>query len=215
MSSLKKLSILLLILLLPSIAYLLMTTGKNNYKTLLVFGEKSLSESGDTIYHKVPDFAFANQNGDTIRWKNYEDKIVVADFFFTRCGSICPQMTMQLVRVQEKFKAERSLKIVSFTVDPEADSVEVLKAYAKRFMVKDAKWNLLTGNKNEIYSLGVKGFLLPTQEDALAPGGFLHSEYLVLLDKDRRIRGFYDGTSKLSVDTLMDEIMVLLQEYHQ
>lgn len=190
-----------------------MIKGKNQFKKLPIYGDKELSVTGDTIYHTVSDFSFSNQEGDLVTLKDYEGKIMVADFFFTTCPTICPKMTGSLNRVQEKFKAQRELRLVSFTVNPENDSVPVLKEYAKKHMIKSSKWNLLTGNKEEIYKLGVNGFLVPAQEDALAPGGFLHSEMVMLIDKEKRIRGFYDGTNKASVDTLIDEIIVLLQEY--
>lgn len=215
MTGASKIALLLLILIVPSVGYLLITTGKNNYKRLPYIGERTISEKGDTIYHSVPDFSFTNQNGEPVSWATYDDKIVVVDFFFTTCPTICPKMTTQLVRVQKKFAAQRDVKLLSFTVNPETDNVEALKDYERKFMIKDSKWNLLTGDKKKIYELAINGFKLPAGEDAMAEGGFLHSEYVMLIDKDRHIRGFYDGTNKASVDTLIDEIIVLLQQYKE
>lgn len=213
LSGLSKILILAAILIVPSLWYMWLITGRNHYIRLPIFGEREVSASGDTVYHTIPSFSFVNQNGEPITDEYYKDKIYVADFFFATCQSICPKMTTQMTRIQEKFKAERNLKLASFTVNPENDSVPVLREYARQYMVKDSKWNLMTGKKEDIYKLGVNGYLVPAQEDALAPGGFLHSEYFILVDKEKRIRGFYDGTSKGAVDTLMDEIIVLMQEY--
>lgn len=215
LSGSKKVALLFLVLIVPSIAYMLMTRGVHHFTKLPVYGEKELSSGGDTLFHTIPDFSFTNQDGKNITQEYYKDKIYVADFFFTTCPSICPKMSSSLGKIQEKFKAQRDVKLVSFTVNPENDSVEVLKDYAKKFMVNSSKWNLLTGSKMEIYELGVKGYLVPASEDALAPGGFLHSEYLMLIDKEKRIRGFYDGTNEAAVDSLIGEIIVLMQEYRK
>jgi len=210
----KKAIILFIVLLFPGLLYLYMSTGKHHFKTLPVIGEREgLTASGDTIFHTVPDFHFMNQEGKMITQDDYKDKIYVADFFFTSCPTICPKMSASLQRVQDKFKAQRDIKILSFSVDPEHDSVPVLNAYARKFTVDKSKWNLVTGEKKDIYELAVKGYLVPVQEDVLAPGGFLHSEMMALIDKEKRIRGFYDGTDAAAVDTLMDEIVVLMQEY--
>lgn len=206
------LGVLFAILLLPSLVYLLLIMGKNHFKPLPIIGEREVAANGDTIYHTIPPFRFQNQEGKFISDTFYDGKIYVADFFFTKCTTICPKMSGSLQRVQDKFKAQRDLKLASFTVDPEADSVPVLRAYAKRFIVNSAKWNLMTGKKEDLYKLGVNGFLLPAQEDALDPEGFLHSEYCVLIDKQKRIRSMRDATDPAQVDTLIDEIMVLLQE---
>lgn len=212
-SGLKKLLILFTVLFIPSLAYLLLISGKNKFNRLPILGVSTISPQGDTIYHTVPPFALVNQDGESVTEKDFEGKIMVADFFFSTCETICPKMTGQLYRVQEKFKAQRELRLVSFTVDPKHDTPEVLRDYARKNLANAPKWTFLTGDQQQIYELGVKGFLLPAQEDALAPGGFLHSEMLVLVDKEKRIRGFYDGTNPSAVDTLMGEIMVLLQEY--
>ena len=206
------LGILFAILILPSLVYLLLITGKNRFKPLPIIGEREVAANGDTIYHTIPPFRFQNQEGKFITDTFYNGKIYVADFFFTSCGTICPKMSGSLQRIQEKFKAQRDLKLASFTVDPERDSVPALKSYAKRYMVNPRKWNLLTGKKEDLYKLGVNGFLLPAQEDALDPEGFLHSEMCVLIDKQKRIRSMRDATDPAQVDTLIDEIMVLLQE---
>ena len=207
--------VLFTILVIPSLSYLFLITGKNNFKHLEIFGPRDLDSKGDTIYHTIPDFSFTNQEGKTITKKDLEGKIYVANFFFATCPTICPKMSMQLQRVQTEFAAQRELKIISHTVNPEKDTVEALAAYGKKFMVNPSKWYLVTGNKKEIYDVAIKGYFLPTEDEGGGPDNFTHSEKLVLVDKEKRIRGYYDGTNQASVDTLMDEIKVLLLEYKE
>ncbi|MBX7180995.1 MAG: SCO family protein [Bacteroidia bacterium] len=208
------------VLLLPSILYLLLTTGRHNFVHLPIFypeGTKDTVINGkkttDTIYHKIPNFNLIDQSGKTISQADLNGKIYVADFFFTRCPGICKDMASQMVRVQEKFRTFPGFAIVSHSVDPVADSLSILQDYAQLVGANDSIWHLCTGNRDEIYSLGVDHYKLPAQEDAKAPGGFLHSEYFVLVDKDKRIRGYYDGTKTTEVDRLMEDIKVLMAEY--
>lgn len=178
-------------------------------KTIIVKGK----ERPDTIYHTIPDFKFINQNGDTVTEKVIENKIFVADFFFTTCPSICPKMMTQMMRVDSAMKEREDFRILSHTVNPNHDSVEVLAAYAKTINADPERWMLVTGDRKHIYDLGIDGYKLAVDEDPRAPGGFLHSELFVLADKSKRIRGYYDGTDSASVNKLINDINILMAEY--
>jgi protein SCO1 len=178
---------------------------------------KQVSRDGkvgyDTIYHTIPDFAFVNQDGALVTNKTFHDKIYVADFFFTSCPTICPIMKTQMLRVYEKFKDNDDILLLSHSIDPVYDSVPVLKVFSDRLGVDSRKWHFVTGDKDEIYEIGEKSYMVTAQEDADEPGGYLHSGAFILVDKDRRIRGFYDGTKELEVDRLIRDIPTLLKEY--
>ncbi len=216
-----KIAGLLSLLTLPAIFLLLMSTAKHNFVELPKYGEKipftkmvDGKQIVDTIYHTIPAWSLTNQDGKIVTDLDYRGKIYVADFFFTSCGSICPKMTRQMFRLQWKLKdrAFDDILLLSHTVDPENDTPERLKKYGDKTEANYSKWTFLTGNKRSIYELGVMGYLLSTREDALAPGGFLHSEKLVLVDRKGHIRGFYDGTSSEDVDRCADEIKLLLKK---
>jgi protein SCO1/2 len=160
-------------------------------------------------YHTIADFSFTNQNGKTITQKDYEGKIYVADFFFTTCGSICPKMTTNLSDVQKAFANNPKVKLLSFTVFPETDSVPVLKAYAKKNQVNDAKWNLVTGDKKEIYTLARKSYLAVKLGKPSELYDMVHTENFVLVDTKKRVRGFYDGTNKEDIKRLIEDITFL------
>jgi protein SCO1 len=178
---------------------------------------KQVSRDGkvgyDTIYHTIPDFAFVNQDGALVTNKTFHDKIYVADFFFTSCPTICPIMKTQMLRVYEKFKDNDDILLLSHSIDPVYDSVPVLKVFSDRLGVDSRKWHFVTGDKDEIYEIGEKSYMVTAQEDVDEPGGYLHSGAFILVDKDRRIRGFYDGTKELEVDRLIRDIPTLLKEY--
>lgn len=160
-------------------------------------------------YHRIADFSLLNQNGDTITQENYRDKIYVADFFFTTCPTICPIMTANLVEVQAALANDPEVLLLSHSVTPEIDSVAQLKKYAIVKGVNDAKWNLVTGDKKQIYELARKSYLA-VQEDG--DGGLfdmIHTENFILVDKQRRIRGFYDGTKEEEMDRLLSDIEIL------
>ena len=184
-----------------------------NIETLPIFGQKQFIEGidQDTIYHTVPNWSFQNQYGDTIKSDFYSGKVYVVDFFFSHCPTICPAMTMNMVKLQQMTK-ELNVSFVSFTVDPKQDSSERLLWYQETFGINGHNWNLLTGNQTLIYQLGVNGFLVPNQEDALAPGGFLHSEKMMLIDTRSRIRGYYDGTDIDQMTILLNDIIKLKQD---
>jgi protein SCO1/2 len=178
-------------------------------------GEIDFNEKGDTVYHTIPAFEMINQEGKTITNKNFEGKIYVADFFFTTCGSICPLMTNNLVKVQNEFINDSTVKILSFTVNPETDSVEILNAYAKKYGAINSKWSFCTGAKNKIYKLAQRGFLLvPPDVDVNDSSQFIHDERFNLVDAKGRIRGTYSGTDSLEVQQLIEDIKTLKDELH-
>ena len=186
-------------------------------KTLPIFNPSDVNpELVDTTvqyvrkYHTVSDFLFINQNGDTITQKNYEGKIYVADFFFTTCGSICPKMTTNMIDIQTAFINNPKVLLLSHTVFPEIDSVSVLKAYAKKNGVIDTKWNLVTGDKKEIYSMARKSYLAVKLGKPEELYDMVHTENFILIDTKRQIRGFYDGTDKKEIQRLIEDIHFLI-----
>ena len=166
--------------------------------------------------HTIGEFSFKNQNGDTITQADVDGKIYVAEYFFTTCGSICPIMNKQMQRVQKAYMREQDLKILSFTVDPDVDTVEQMKRYAVEHEANDEQWHFLTGSKEDLYSLARKSFfvLKPAEAENLGDAGsdFIHTNNFVLVDRQRRIRGYYDGTSTAGVDSLIYDINRLLKE---
>ena len=163
--------------------------------------------------HKVADFKLINQNGETITQKDYEGKIYVADFFFTRCMTICPIMTSNIGELQETFKNDDEIKFLSLSVTPDIDSVSVLRAYADKKGVIDGKWNITTGDKKHIYELARKSYFVVLDEGDGSFQDFIHTENFVLVDKKRQIRGFYDGTDDEAIQRLIVDIKILQNEY--
>lgn len=165
--------------------------------------------------HTIADFSLINQNGDTITQEDYKDKIYVADFFFTRCTTICPIMTNNMAKVQKAFLDDDSVKILSHSVTPIIDSIPVLREYANHKGVIDSKWNVTTGNKKHIYELARKSYFAVVDEGDGGVQDFIHTENFILVDKKRRIRGFYDGTNSEQIDKLIADIKVLQKEYQK
>ena len=159
-------------------------------------------------YHKISDFSLTNQNGETVTQKNYDNKIYVADFFFTTCQSICPIMTKNMKVIQDKLINDSEVLLLSHTVFPEIDSIEVLKKYAIDNNVIDSKWNLVTGEKKEIYNLARKSYLA-AKDNNFGDYDMIHTENFVLIDKKKQIRGFYDGTDKEEINRLINDIKIL------
>ncbi len=159
-------------------------------------------------YHKISDFELTNQNGQKITQEFYHNKIYVADFFFTTCQDICPIMTKNMYRLQEKLKNDNDILFLSHTVIPDVDTVEQLKKYAIENNVDDSKWNLVTGEKKQIYDLARKSYL--AVEDAeYGKFDMIHTENFMLIDKQRQIRGFYDGTNDEEIEQLISDIKIL------
>ncbi|TBW27825.1 SCO family protein [Gramella sp. KN1008] len=165
-------------------------------------------------YHKIADFKLVNQNGDTITQDFYKDKIYIADFFFTTCLTICPVMTDHMLKIQKEIKDDNEVLLLSHTVFPVADSVPVLKKYAVEKGVLDEKWNLVTGDKKQIYDLARKSYLATKSTGDGGPYDMIHTENFVLVDKNRQIRGFYDGTNPQAIEDLMHDLEVLKAEYN-
>lgn len=163
-------------------------------------------------YHTISDFRLLNQNGDTITQDFYKDKIYIADFFFTTCQTICPIMTDHMLKIQEKIKDDPDVLLLSHTVIPNADSVPQLKKYALEKGVEDQKWNLVTGAKKQIYDLARKSYLAAQSQGDAGPFDMIHTENFVLVDKKKRIRGFYDGTDPEAIENLMHDLSILKKE---
>jgi len=166
--------------------------------------------------HRIGEFGFENQYGEWVSEKNMDGKISVVEYFFTTCKSICPIMNKQMQRVQNKFRYDKQVRIFSFTVDPDTDTVEQMYQYARKHGAKKGQWFFLTGKKEDLYSLARKSFfvLKPAEAQNLgdAGGDFIHTNNFVLVDSKRRIRGYYDGTNSKEVDQLMDDIKKLKKE---
>ncbi len=171
------------------------------------------SKQNVTKGHRIGDFELVNQDGKTVTNKDFDEFYYVTDFFFTTCPTICPSMSAQMQRVQKKYKDDEDFKILSHTVQPEVDSVPVLKEYANLYEADPKKWIFVTGDKKMIYDLARKSYFAAVTEGDGGPGDFIHTENFVLVDKEKRIRGFYDGTSEESVDQLLVDIEILSQEY--
>ena len=162
--------------------------------------------------HRIRPFKFINQDGKVITDKFYKGKIYVADFFFTTCPTICPLMKKQMLKVQRHFKNNKNLYFLSHTIDPAHDSVQVLKDYAERIGGNTTNWNFVTGPREEIYSIANEDYNAVIKKDNKAVGGFAHSGALILVDKQKRVRGIYDGTQDAQVDQLIKDISILLDE---
>ena len=167
----------------------------------------------DRKYHKIEDFSLINQNGKTITQKNYKNKIYVADFFFTTCQTICPIMTDHMYYIQKEVKNDPDIMLLSHSVTPEIDTVEQLKKYALKKGIDDNKWNLVTGNKKQIYDLARKSYLAVKDYDNGDQYDMIHTENFMLIDKKRQIRGFYDGTNPEEIKRLIADIQILKKEY--
>ena len=163
-------------------------------------------------YHKISDFILTNQNGKEITQADYEDKIYVTDFFFTTCQDICPVMTKNMYELQEELKNDNEILLLSHTVIPEVDTVKRLKEYAIENNVDDSKWNLVTGDKKQIYELARKSYLA-VEDSNFNEFDMIHTENFMLIDKEKQIRGFYDGTNSEEINRLLKDIEILKQSY--
>jgi protein SCO1 len=209
----------LIVILVPVLMIFTLKAGKTHYKQLPFYGNHELSESGDTAYHTIPAFSLFDQDGNPFTEASFDENIVVADFFFTSCPGICPVMTSNMKKVQDLFASKDIVKFVSFTVDPKRDTPEKLKEYGIKNGADLSKWSFLTGDKTIIYELARNSFFINAEEaDKVNAGSdedFIHGEHFVLLDKSRRIRGYYAATDSVEVERLKQELVVLLQEYDE
>ena len=218
----KKYIIIATIIFFPSVVYLFFSTGSVNFIHLPYYGPRDPiktivngKEHTDTVYHAVPAFSFTNYDGRVISDKTFAGKIYVANFFFTTCKTICPKMTSGMKRIEERFKSYPKLLFLSHTVNPQLDTLNALRAFANYYQADSSRWFFVRGDKKAIYDIGINGYLLPVGDDAKAEGGVLHSEMLVLVDKEKHIRGFYDGTSPAAMETMVDDIKTLIAEYEK
>lgn len=190
------------VLLIPFTVFGVVKWYENNYQRLPFYGPEG---------HTIGNFNLVNQHGSNITRKDWEGKIIVANYFFTHCPAVCPKMTYNLKRVQA-YAGIKNLQINSFSVDPERDSVTQLKTFANRFDVK-GNWDLITGDKKQLYALARKSFLIVATDGDGGPEDFIHSEQLVLIDTKNRIRGFYTGTDEASANQLIKDIQKLEKEH--
>lgn len=177
-------------------------------------GEPDITTSGDTLWPTVPTFRLRNQDSALIRPASFAGRVYLTDFFFTTCPTICPGMQRQMLRVYSRYKGNPRLAFLSHTIDPAHDSVPVLRAYARRLGVRDARqWHFATAPRDTIFSLA-RQYLVSAQLDPAAPGGAVHSGAFVLVDPQRHIRGIYDGTNPAEVDRLLLDLPLLLAEFN-
>jgi len=215
-----KITILVLVLFVPGfLYYLLVSQGKNRYHSLRILGPKQITKTThrikgkdipDTIYHTLPDFKLTDQDGAPVSLKTFDGKIFIAGFFYTNCPSVCTLMNNDVKQLVANYATSKMVYFVSITVDPARDSVKALKSYADSFKPASSRWLFLTGDTSTIYNLARKGFLV----DALQTGkdDFIYSDKLMLIDEEKRVRGYYTGASTADVNKLNDEIKVLLSE---
>lgn len=188
----------------------------NEDQKLPYLGQYQLVESNgktDTIHHTVGEFKLVNQDSMEISNQDVEGKIYVADFFFTSCPTLCPKMKTQMLRVYDSTLNDPDVLILSHTIDPEYDSVAVLKGFADQLGVTSDKWHFLTGKKEDIYKLGQTSYMVTAIEDPTEPGGYIHSGAFLLVDKEGRIRGVYDGTNPVEVNDLLKDLKKLQKEH--
>jgi len=215
---LEKITLLFLLLVLPAIMYFYLTKGYNNFIKLEVIGE---------VDYKIDDFSFINQDNETITNDSLTGSIYVANFFFTSCPSICPTMTRNMSYLQDKLSVFPNIRFLSHTVDPDNDTPEKLRSYVSLMQQKNininlSNWDFVTGDKDKLYE-SAANYFVNASVDSLAPGGFLHSEYFILIDKQGRVRsgidkngnavGAYDGTNEVQMKDLINDINVLMAEY--
>lgn len=204
-----------LIIIVPAIVlFILHFWGKNQYYTLPILGPRTIGAQGDTIYHQLPNFSFINQLNQPYGSDSLKGFIHVADFIFTTCEGICPKMSQNFQQLQEKIIKYSDVKLVSISVDPKRDSVPALKEYSEKYQANPHYWKFLFAPQSQVVELATKGYFLPL--DVSGSGkefGITHSEMAVLVDKDLRIRGFYDLTNPNNIKTIEEDIRMLKLEY--
>lgn len=212
---------LLVVAVLPVISYLLVEDLSKDavqmprryfYDTVVVKKEKG-RDVNDTVWHKVRPFKLKNQFGKEVGLDDLHGKIVIADFFFTSCPSICPKLTRNMKRLQDAFKkTDTIVRFVSFTVDPERDSVPKIKAYGDRFGIDHDTWWMLTGDRQEIYDIALNEFKASIASEGNIDTGFIHTEKFFLLDRDKVVRGWYNGLDSVNLDKLIKDVVLLNME---
>ncbi|WP_276345720.1 SCO family protein [Daejeonella sp. JGW-45] len=219
----KKILILLILFVVPgSLYYLLKAKGENRYRPLAIYGPKQLASTfhtkrgkqiRDTLYHQIRDFKLVNQHGDSTSFPGDSSQITVVNFFFTRCPTFCSNMNREMARVARINNGNRLMRFLSISVDPEYDRPEVLNAYSRKYRAENKKWEFLTGDKEFIHSLAKNDFRVDAIQDTTKEVNFIHSPMIILLDSQKRIRGYYDSTGgNDQMNLLVDEIRVLIAE---
>lgn len=178
---------------------------------LPILGNRDVLDNGDTIFHKIPDFSFVDQDSNIITNQTFENKIYVVDFFFIHCPSICPTVTKQMLRIYERFENNLEVVLLAHSIDTKNDTIPALKTYANKLGVKTEKWHFVTGEHDQIYELADDYFITARVDDSV-PGGFDHSGRIILVDENRHVRSFCDGTNAESVNKFMEDIETLLNE---
>jgi protein SCO1/2 len=199
-------------LVIPFIFWMISLSSCQQQKPLPIFGQREVIH-GDTIYHTIAPFQFVDQDSALITNETFRNKIYVADFFFTTCRTICPIMKTQMLRVYEATKGDDDVLILSHTIDPEYDTVALLHDFADRLGVESRKWHFVTGVKDSIYKIAQTSYFATAMEDKSEPDGFIHSGAFLLIDKQQRIRGKYDGTKEEEVNRLIVDLARLKQSY--
>ena len=184
---------------------------RNEVKILPVLGEPVITES-DTLYPTIPDFSFTDQDSQRITQNSFKNKIYVADFIFLSCPTICPKMTGAMKDIYTAYATDDRVKLLSHTIDPERDSVARLNNYAKSLNVASSKWHFVTGNQDSIINLAEKSYYSTAYPDSTSPGGFAHSAGLLLIDKNKHIRGVYNSSEPKETERLINDIQILLRE---
>lgn len=202
---------LLPVLIFTSIATWMACTGTSDDKPLPILGERDISPAGDTIYRQVPDFQFVDQDSQVVTNATFANKIYVVDFFFIHCPTICPKVKANGLRIYQRFKDDERLGMLSHSIDVKNDTVAALKRHAEKLGIDSKKWHLVTGDHDAIYGIADDYFSV-AKEDPNTPGGFDHSGRLILVDKNRHVRSFCDGTDAEDVDRFMKDISKLLTE---
>lgn len=164
-------------------------------------------------YPTIPNFTFINQYGQPVTQQDFAGKIYVADFFFTTCPTICPVMKKNMLQVYKAYQDTPDVRILSHSIDPEHDTPTVLKEYADDIGIKGSFWQFVTGDRDKIYEIGEQHYLVTTKKDSTAPGGYIHSGAFLLIDKEKHIRGMYDGTTEEGTKKLIDDVQTLRAEY--
>jgi protein SCO1/2 len=220
---LKKILVLLILLAVPgTVYYLLKEKGVNRYRPLPIYGEKQVAKTftikrrkqvPDTIYHVIRDFNFLNQNSDTVKFPSDSNQITVVNFFYTKCPVFCRNMNNELARVAKVYKNNRLMRFISISVDPDNDTPSVLAEYSKPFVSENKKWDFVSGDKDLIFSIAKNDFLVDVIQDTINRKEIIHTPMLILLDPQKRIRGYYDSSrGPEQVNLLIDEIKLLITE---
>jgi len=201
-----------LLIAIPFFVFAIVHWYENKFDKLPVFGKMEMQKNGVLAQHEIENFEFKNQDGKLFSSNELEKKIVVANFFFTSCPSICPNMMKHVKLIQNDFLKDNRVAFISFTVDPLRDSAKRLKWYSCKFNINNYHWNLLTGDKREIYKLARKSFYLTADDGDGGENDFIHSDQLVLIDGNKHIRGYYNGTDDKSTEQLKQDIKKLEHE---